>query len=1034
MRPVKLVLTAFGPYREAETIDFGELQGQRLFVISGVTGAGKTTLFDAICYALYGFANGEDRAGEARMLRSDFAADDVHTSVDFTFCVGSRTFRVFRQMGHRKAGNKSETGAKAELYEWVNGEEIPIVDRFMLSEVNAKLESLLGLTKDQFSQIVMLPQGEFRKLLTSDTENKEEILRRIFRTELYRKLEERFYGRSRELKERHRDARLKLDGCVAQAGETLPLREGGLLAATLAQPVYSAAQVVAALEEEIACYEGDLAAASESRAALGARIERQEAAWREAVRLNERFAELAAKRAGLRELASQAETFAALERRLQEAERAARIEPYDELAVRAAADDAAKREALADAKLEAERAEAAKAAAEAAFAAELALEPERLAAERELAALAELAPLVGTLERSRLEVEALDAERRTLADRLEAVGKEAESKRMAATERGNRIKALERETLALPDKLALREQLVHKYRLLQELLAAEKQMADYGSLADRREAGMRDARERYERLEAEWLADQAGMLAEHLHEGESCPVCGSVDHPRKAVRGAERSATRDQVQQAMEQWRAAERELTEARTQAAAAQASFADRSDGLAVYGIETLDRLAERKAAVEQEGKSLKSEIEELQNKAAGLGEMRDAYEREMKQLEQGQRLKEELTALLQERSVALATKQTLYGKDLERVPEQLRDEGAFQRRRQERAEAVQRLGAAWKAAQERRERALTVYAEEKTRAEQLARQAEEAAGNWRAAAERLARELEGAGFSSEEAYRAAKLAEAERERYRGEIRAYRESSAALARHVEEFERELAGCQPAEPDKLHAELAASKAEWERLMGQLQTFQHRLHEAGRLRTAVAQADRAVREVETELARVSDIYQMLKGDNALKLSFERYILIEYMEQILHAANARLQQLSNGQFELKLREGTEARGRQSGLGLDVYDAYTGQNRDVKTLSGGEKFNASLSLALGMTDVIQSAQGGVSIEVMFIDEGFGSLDEESLHKAIATLVDLQRVGRMIGVISHVSELKQAFPAVLEVTKTKEGYSKTKFLVKA
>ena len=165
----------------------------------------------------------------------------------------------------------------------------------------------------------------------------------------------------------------------------------------------------------------------------------------------------------------------------------------------------------------------------------------------------------------------------------------------------------------------------------------------------------------------------------------------------------------------------------------------------------------------------------------------------------------------------------------------------------------------------------------------------------------------------------------------------------------------------------------------------------------------------------------------------MKLSFERYLQIEYLEQILEAANERLKHLSNGQFHLTRSDRQEARGKQSGLGLDVYDAYTGQARDVKTMSGGEKFNASLCLALGMADVIQSFEGNVSIETMFIDEGFGSLDEESLNKAIETLVDLQKSGRMIGVISHVQELKAAIPAILEVEKTKEGISRTRFQLK-
>jgi exonuclease SbcC len=254
-----------------------------------------------------------------------------------------------------------------------------------------------------------------------------------------------------------------------------------------------------------------------------------------------------------------------------------------------------------------------------------------------------------------------------------------------------------------------------------------------------------------------------------------------------------------------------------------------------------------------------------------------------------------------------------------------------------------------------------------------------------------------------------------------------------ASLLLQISELERELAGQDRPVLSILQEAMAELKGQSQQLTAELLSGQRYKHEAQRLLTAMVKASEQFRELEHNQQQVSDIFQMLKGDNPLKISFERYILIEFLEQILHAANARLQDLSNGQFMLQRSDRLETRGKQSGLGLDVYDAYTGQNRDVKSMSGGEKFNASLCLALGMTDVIQAYQGGVSIEMMFIDEGFGSLDEDSLGKAIATLIDLQRSGRMIGVISHVQELKQAFPAILEVSKTKEGHSRTAIILK-
>lgn len=262
---------------------------------------------------------------------------------------------------------------------------------------------------------------------------------------------------------------------------------------------------------------------------------------------------------------------------------------------------------------------------------------------------------------------------------------------------------------------------------------------------------------------------------------------------------------------------------------------------------------------------------------------------------------------------------------------------------------------------------------------------------------------------------------------------VEEFKSAHAALILQIAELERELVEKTRPIPDQLQETIAKLKEQLEQLTTELHTVLTYKQEALRLHTAIEKAAEQFRELELRQQQVSDIYQMLKGDNALKISFERYILIEFLEQILHAANARLNDLSNGQFKLERSDRLETRGKQSGLGLDVYDAYTGQNRDVKSMSGGEKFNASLCLALGMTDVIQAYQGGVSIEMMFIDEGFGSLDEDSLNKAIATLIDLQKSGRMIGVISHVHELKQAFPAVLEVSKTKEGHSRTAILLK-
>ncbi len=252
MKPVKLTMTAFGPYKGTETVDFRELEDNRLFVISGATGSGKTTIFDGICFALYGQASGEDRT-DIRAMRSDFADNDTQTTVELTFQIHSRTYRIMRQIPYVKEGNKTETSASCEFYEQTENGEIPIVDRQIVSEINKKAEELIGFTQAQFSQIVMLPQGEFRKFLTSDTENKETIMRKIFRTEPYREIVVRLKGKQDEAKTMLQTEEQKRTSFIEQIPSLLPERDSAIFE-VLKTDYHNANQIVDGLEEELKYY------------------------------------------------------------------------------------------------------------------------------------------------------------------------------------------------------------------------------------------------------------------------------------------------------------------------------------------------------------------------------------------------------------------------------------------------------------------------------------------------------------------------------------------------------------------------------------------------------------------------------------------------------------------------------------------------------------------------------------------------------------------------------------------------------------
>lgn len=1032
MRPFRISMTAFGPYRDTETVDFRLLEDRRLFVISGNTGAGKTTIFDAICFALYGSASGEDRA-ETRMLRSHFAADDVHTAVDYEFGVGVRTYRVVRQMPHRRGGNKNETGGKAELYETTSGQDVPCVDRFIVSDVNAKLESVLGLTKEQFSQIVMLPQGEFRKLLTSDTDNKEEILRRIFRTGLYEKLEERFQRKHRELQDTLKQEKAAQDVYVKQAEETLPKREDSALTAALSQPFRSSSQVMEGLTQEAAYYGELVSAVSARRDELGIRLADAEKALREGLALADRFAQLANKQAQRERIAARQGEIDELSRTVQLAEQAAKVEPYEEQAAAAKRQAEAKAAQLERTIGEVAEAERALASAEERLRAEHARESERTEAQLALQKLGELAEVVRTLEERERELARLQQEERKLTGEREAGEKQLGELRESRRVKLERMKAMETELTRLPEAEKLLQLTIDRFRWLNEMVALDARLVEQTQSEQELAQAAQQMRKLHDEQETLWLEGQAGLLAMHLHDGAPCPVCGSPEHPSKAD-VVDNIPTREQIQERKEQLRAAEQELNDAAKQAAATAELRGNKLGLMDELGISDKQTWSEQLAQAKEDGAIHRAERNKLEALKLDVEALKATLEQEEQRLEKLQADRERLLEQLGRITLDRSAKQTLLESERGRVPEDVRTPALLTARMNEKSTQLKRLTDAREEAQQSLQRAQTRVTVERTNVAQIASQLEEAKQLLAEAAQRFADALAKSGFADDaSAYTSAKQPEQERTARQKQIESFRSAWSALLQQIEELERELAGRAVPEVDAMHSAIAELKAQIEEAAAELHGVRQFKQGAQRLLAAIAKSHEQLAELEQQYQSVADIYQMLKGDNALKISFERYILIEFLEQILKAANARLQELSGGQFLLQRSDRLETRGKQSGLGLDVYDAYTGQNRDVKSMSGGEKFNASLCLALGMTDVIQAYQGGVSIEMMFIDEGFGSLDEESLGKAIQTLMDLQRAGRMIGVISHVQELKQAFPAVLEVIKMKEGYSRTSFLLK-
>lgn len=1030
LRPLKLTLTAFGPYKNTETIDFTELENNDLYVISGNTGAGKTTIFDGICFALYGTASGEDR-GDQMMLRSDFADDETHTSAELEFELKGRTYRILRQLGHIKQGNKTKTGDRYEFFELIDGQEIPCVDRQIVSEINQKVESLMGLTEDQFKQIVMLPQGEFRKLLTSETENKEEILRRLFKTDSYNQMSEQLRQKKAATEKVYNQVRQTRDTYIRQIEAVLPVKEDSELARLIGEEHPNVHHILAELTKEINGYAVQMKQDEKAYQEASGKLENMQEKIQKAKHLNERFDELAQKEMELQTLEKNILQIEQKEKQLEKAERAGNIEPEEDRLREWIADQAAKEKDLSQTEQALKIATDSRKKAVEAYEQEKNNQEKREEFAKDINRLREFYPTVEQIEQTKRELsqlkQAVDKEKSEL-DQLNVRVNQQEKTLETNQEQ---IKLLEEQDNTRLEKHNELKELREKVKIVIGYLNTKQEEAASRQEYDKKKVALDQEKSRYNKLEATWLNNQAAVLATHLHDGEACPVCGSHEHPNKANHHAGEVSREqlDQVKQAVERKQQKYQQATKTHS---GIFARLQDRENELNELGI-PLAEIQSTKEQITKQGTKLKKEVDHLDESKKRLDELKKAtytLQEQIKQFKKEQAVKEKSYNEMTQRYTGEAA---AYQERIKKIPEALRQISVLKQKINDLETEKSRLDQLWETAEKNLQTAKENYTKAETNAGHAATQLKESKEKRAEAEKRFNAALKTAQFDSVESYRDAKLESSEQQAIKEEIKQFHQQLAMVKEQVRELRVVLENKEKVDLTHLEAELAKLREANEQAYKQWTQSDNYHKRANEKMKEIADADEDVEGSERQLRLITDLHDMIRGQNTKKISFERYLQIDYLDQIIEAANQRLRHLSNGQYALIRSDRQEARGRQSGLALDVYDEYTGQTRDVKSLSGGEKFNASLCLALGMSDVIQSFQGNISIDTMFIDEGFGSLDEESLNKSIDTLIDLQETGRMVGVISHVKELKDIFPAILEVNKTKEGYSETRFIVK-
>lgn len=920
MRPLRLTISAFGPYAGKVELDFSALGKRGLYLITGDTGAGKTTLFDAITFALYGGASGQNR--DADMFRSKYADADTPTEVELVFSYNEKTYTIKRNPEYerpaKRGGGVTAQKAEATLI-YPDGRRVT-----KQSEVNAAIAEIMGIDRNQFLQIAMIAQGEFLKLLLAPTEERKKIFRQIFKTQPYQNLQEQLKLHASALKNECEQARSSVKQYVngAVCDTESPLSVAFTRMQTEETPIADVLDLLAQVIDEDGRISGRIA---------------------EEISLLEK---------------QEAETLI----RLNEAESYARA-----------------KNALTTAKAELEKLRLISTEWQAAFEKETAKKGEIEEMDKSAAALSAQLPRYDEWESVKQSVGVLT---KLLGEKTQERKEKAEKSALYE----EKIKQLKDELKTLETAGETLQKINAEKEKLQERKRQTEQLLETVSLLREREKKLAIEREKYKLLSSNanallneynrqnqaFLDEQAGILAERLQVGAPCPVCGSTTHPCMA-RKSENAPTETGLKECKRQSDAAQKAMTD--------QSALCSRLDGNVTEMTKSI--VAKTKELLGQWEENVEAKLDRaLQEETAKILTLQDdgaAFEKKVQRkktieerLPNGETELERLQAECKALDVEIARLQTQTEEQTARAAS-LQKELTFSSKSE-----VQKKIEEWKERAAVRKKALT-----------------DAETNF---------------HDSEKRISAAKA-----------------TIAQLETQVKGNVDIDVGAENLKKQTLALEKQRRHVEKEKTAVRLQTNRTAVENIRKKSAALA-------ALESKYAWVRALSSTANGNltGKEKIMLETYVQTTYFDRIIARANTRFMVMSGGQYELKRRKDGENNRSQSGLDLDVIDHYNGTERSVKTLSGGESFKASLSLALGLSDEIMSTAGGIRLDTMFVDEGFGSLDGESLNQAMRALSGLVEGNRLVGIISHVGELKERIDKQIVITKEKSGGSHAKIIV--
>lgn len=865
MRPIKLEMSAFGPYAGLECVDFTMLGENGLFLVAGDTGAGKTTIFDAISFALYGVVSGDPKRRTGKSFRSDYADKAMDTWVEYTFLNGEKQYVIRRCPEYIKEGRKSPCIAEAEMHcsdgrSWSK-----------IQTVNEAVEELIGLSASQFSQVAMIAQGDFLSILRADSKTRATIFRRIFDTQLYDDIKEIVRKKNEEASTRCKVAEttyLSLAGQVACSDDEIEELKITEHTSTCGR----GNELCSAIEVLLSRHQAALDTLHEEHEKVSQSLSKANAILENAEIQNASIQKLMQSKERQQVLLLEKDEISKLEHNIAEAQRAQKVRNVHE-------------------------------------------------------------QLIGETRRMEQLQTTLQRQEQELKTRQEACGDAQQALKLLA---GNeqRIIELEEKQQILGRVLPL---FADYRRIAVKLNAARAKLSSQFDMQAQKAKN-------YEMLSLAYLADQAGVLADQLESGKPCLVCGSTDHPSLA-KHIENAPTKAQVDLAEK-----ERSLQEKATQLQS-------------------------------EECVSIQQQLHESRKQlSAVIGDKEPTSELEA----DCQRKYQQFSKTIGELKVSLKNAQELYLNENSRLQ--------------------------------------TARALLENNQNEMVKQRELVSNT----NDLYVRELEINGFINEEAYINAMLVDAEMDANRKTIALYHQDRATVETLVESLSEQWEGKQLINITGIKEEQMLLRMQDSELKDKERSLEGYMIRNKRLLPQLQDLMSKIMDYARKADMLDDLYRTVSGNvrGAAKIPFENYILQYYFRRVIVEANKRLDLMSDGRFSLCQKREESLSGK-AGLALDVLDRFTGKTRDVGTLSGGESFLASLALALGFAEVVQARKGGVRLDTLFIDEGFGTLDDESLKRALDMLSQFAGGKRLIGIISHVSMLKECIPnKILVQTKIPQG----------